>query len=141
MGLCVLGAVKTINACRCIGPSSPAEAYRPANAIVLAKVVQVEPRPELGGFSVSLFIERAWKSEVNQEFWITTGSGCLYVVEPERKYLLFLTRTPDKTFTTGQCMGNRPLAEGAKLIRWLDTTAKQASVIPPTCHSCHSGLP
>jgi hypothetical protein len=141
VALGVLGSVRTISACRCVEPSAPAEAYRAADAVVLAKVVKLEPRPELGGFSISLFVERAWKSEVNQELSITTGSDCLYSTEPEQKYVLFLARASDRTFTTGQCMGNRPLGKGDKLIRWFQDKAKAAQVIPPTCQSCHPGLP
>ena len=141
IGLAVLGAVKTISACRCVDPKGPAEAYRSAVAVVLAKPVKLEPRPELGGFAMSLFVERAWNSEVDQELSITTGSDCLYSVEPDQKYVLFLARTPEKTFTTGQCMGNCPLGSAEKLLRWLETSAKSAPVIPPTCHSCHEGFP
>ena len=141
MGLVVSGAVKSISACRCVEPKRPAEAYRSAEAVVVAKIVKLEPRPELGGFAMFLFVERAWKSEVNQELSVITGSDCLYSVEPDKKYLLFLTRTPEKVFTTGQCMGNRPLGDADKPLRWLETSTKPAPVIPPSCDSCHKGLP
>jgi len=145
LGACVtlgvLGAVKTISACRCADPGTPIDAYRAADAVVLAKVVQLEPRRELGGFSISLFVERAWKSEVNQELSISTGSDCLYATEPAQKYVLFLARASDRTFTTGQCMGNRPLGESDQLMRLFEAKATPAQVIPPTCHSCHPGLP
>jgi hypothetical protein len=135
-----LGAVRTINACRCVEPSLP-EAYRAADAVVLAKVQRLEPRPELGGSAIFLFVESAWKGEVDQELAITTGTDCLYSVEVERKYLLFLRRGAGRAFTTGRCMGDRPLEGGEQTLRWLEQSGKQVPVIPPTCHSCHAGVP
>lgn len=55
--------------------------------------------------------------------------------------LLFLKRAAPEAFTTGKCMGNRPLEQATKLIPWFEANAKQAAVIPPTCESCHPGFP
>jgi hypothetical protein len=136
-----LGVVKSIAACRCVEPNAPSAAYRAADAVVLAKIVKREPRPELDGFTLSLFVESAWKGEVNQELSVTTGTDCRYSADPGREYVLFLSRAPQNVFTTGLCMGNRPVGEATKLLRWFEANAKQAAVIPPTCQSCHAGFP
>ncbi|HET7539478.1 MAG TPA: hypothetical protein VFK05_06390 [Polyangiaceae bacterium] len=135
------GTLKSIEACRCVEPNAPVAMYRSADAVVVAKVVKRDRRPDIDGFTLSLFVERAWKSEIDQEVLITTGTDCQYAAEPERKHLMFLTRAAPPVFTTGKCMGNRPLDEATKLIDWLEANAKQAAVIPPSCESCHPGFP
>ena len=133
-------ASKTISACRCAEPDSPAVAYRSADSVVVAKVVTLVPRPDIGGFTIGLWLSHAWKSDVSREVSITSGSSCNYPVEKGTEYLLFLTQNPDKTFTTGQCMGNRPSANAGKFIDWLDGKGKPARLIPPDCRHCHPGM-
>ena len=124
-------------ACRCTEPKSVRGAYQKARAVVVARVLEVHGESRLDGLTAVLSVSQAWKKDVPPQLTIVSGTTCRYDLEPNRDYLLYLTHDPkmlggrdDETYTTGICLGNKPLAEAKKAVEWLQKNGRASAVRP-----------
>lgn len=121
--------------CRCTEPKSTRAAYRAARAVVIAKVTEV--RRGVDGFTAVLVVSLAWKKDVPTRLVIVSATSCSYDLQVDREYLLYLVHDikmlegkDDQTYTTGICLGNKPLAEATKALRWLRGYGRATAVQP-----------
>jgi hypothetical protein len=124
-------------ACRCTEPKSVDAAYQAARAVIVARVLEVQAAPHVDGFTAVLSVSQAWKKDVPNQLTIQSGTTCRYGLESNHEYLLYLTHDPkmlggrdDKTYTTGICLGNKPLPEASKTVRWLQKHGRASAVRP-----------
>jgi hypothetical protein len=117
-------------ACRCREPDSPAAAYKAAYAVARGKLSTLTSPAANGNVEATLQVESAWKAALPSSIRITTGSDCAFPFVAGESYLLFVVRTPEGSFTTGRCMGNRTLAEAGAFLTWLDKNGAREAKTP-----------
>lgn len=129
--LCLLVACDAALACRCTEPAPPA-AYRGADAVVTARVLQVWGDPEgPGGAVAQLALDRSWKVTLTGTIEVATSSTCAYPFEVGQELLVYLHRAKGATqWTTGRCHGNRALATAAPALTWLGRHGRTAASEP-----------
>jgi hypothetical protein len=122
-------------ACRCLEPKSPQRAYDHAKAVVIAEVIDVRPDPRGDGFAASIAVMQAWKEDLPARLDVLSATTCKFDLQPHGKYLLYLTHDPkmmrgasEETFTTGLCLGNKPLAAAPEIVRWLRIHGRGSSI-------------
>ena len=122
-------------ACRCLEPKSPQRAYDHATAVVIAEVIDVRFDSTGGGFAASIAVIQAWKQDLPARLDVLSATTCKSDLHPHTKYLLYLTHDPkmmrgasEETFTTGLCLGNKPLAVADETLRWLQFHGRATSV-------------
>ena len=105
-------------ACRCLEPLAK-DAYAGAYVVIQARVIEVVPAPEGDGGIAILSVSQAWKRDIMERLAVMTVTSCAYPWQEGKEYILFLVRESTGLFSTARCLGNKPLAEAAELIRWL----------------------
>jgi hypothetical protein len=116
-------------ACRCAEPATTKAAYRRAGAVVQGRVLAIESRPEIDGWTVKLRVLRAWKVDLPEEISVTTGTDCHYEMSADREYLLFLLGDAPANLGTRRCLGNGPAAEKSASVRWLEKNGQRGKVL------------
>ena len=126
--LMMLAPVEAL-ACRCveIGPSA---AYPQAAAVVYARVLSVAPVPEGIGTVAALDVRHAWKRNVMKSLSVVSLTDCAFEWQAEMEYILFLMEDAPNTYSTGKCLGNRPVDGAADVRTWLDLHATSADLLP-----------
>lgn len=129
LGLLLAGGAA--QACRCIEPG-PAAAYRGADAVVTAQVLQVTGDPEgPGGAVARLVVDRSWKAALAGEIEVATASTCAYPFAAGQGVLVYLQRAQGSTaWTSARCRGNRPLDNAAPALQWLQRHGRSAASAP-----------
>ena len=124
-------------ACRCQTPP-PSRAYARAAAVVVAKAVSVEARPEHGQ-EATLEVSAAWKRDVAARLTVLGGGDdCGHFFEPGQEYVLYLFVDRSGAYTTANCVGNkffnnpklppRFAAYARQEVAWLKRHGKPAKV-------------
>ncbi len=114
-------------ACRCKEPTEIAGPYKRAEAVVVAKVSNVSPNPKIDGFTVILQISEVWKASLPRLITVETGTDCRYPFEQGKEYLVVVLKVASG-YTTGRCLGNRPVADAQPAIQWLNTKGTRGTV-------------
>jgi hypothetical protein len=124
-------------ACRCTEPKSVGAAYRNAQAVVVTRVLEVHATPSGDGLTAVLSVSRAWKKDLPTQLTIVSGTTCKYVLEPNLEYLLYLSHDPkmlegrdNETYTTGICLGNKPLQQASNAVQWLRKHGRASAIRP-----------
>lgn len=127
-----LAAAGPALACRCKEPGDAA-AYRDAQAVVRANVVQVTGNAVGPGGAVAvLAVDEAWKSAVGERIEVETSTTCGYVFEPGKDYLVYLRKSATGvTYGTRKCMGNKPLADAQERLNWLRRNGRPTATASP----------
>lgn len=109
------------HACRCPDGVPASTAYRQAQVVVLATVVQVSGDRDREGATAVVTVSRAWKAPVDERIEIFTNTTCAFDFQPGQTYLLYVQKTAaGARYWTKRCFGNLPAADAARHIRWLD---------------------
>jgi hypothetical protein len=93
-------------ACSCELPETPMEAYGQADAVVAAKVVQIEPGPLAGTSMVTLDVQEYWKGQMGLGTKLRVASGrtsCDFIYFQDAEYLLFLKKGPQGYYFADRC--------------------------------------
>lgn len=127
----LLLAAGAAQACRCIEPG-PAAAYRGADAVVTAQVLQVTGDPEgPGGAVARLAVDRSWKAAVAGEIEVATSTTCAYPFAAGQSVLVYLQRAQGSTaWTSSRCRGNRALDDATPALKWLQRHGRAAASAP-----------
>jgi hypothetical protein len=115
-------------ACRCKEPTLYT-AYARANAVAMVQVKEVITLTD-GVVRVTGETLQSWKSDVPQSFHVFTGDDCMYALERNSIYLLYLTRGKGDDFGTYRCRGNRHESEAADSLLWLTRYGKRSAIMP-----------
>jgi len=101
------------NACECASDKIE-DSFANADIIATVKARSVKEK------SAELEAIQVWKGGKKiEEFTVNSGDSlCGFTFLEGEKYLVFAKRD-GKTYTTGLCSGNKPLAEANKDILWL----------------------
>jgi hypothetical protein len=108
-------------ACRC-RTRTPAETFRVADAVVLARV---EAAVDLGRVRrFRLTVSEAWKGARPGRIAITIArASCFEDLAVGRDYLLYLQAGSDGSLVTNRCFGNLPAERAGERLRALRTPA------------------
>ncbi len=114
-------------ACRCKEPTEIAGSYKRSVAVVRAKVSNVTPNPKIDGLTVILQVSDVWKTSLPQMITVQTGTDCRFPFEEGGEYLVVLLKMQDG-YTTGRCLGNRPIQEAKGAMEWLNSKGVRGRV-------------
>lgn len=122
----VLNAQQVGLACRC-APPSVRTAYKRAEAIVVARVLQISGDTP-GKQNVKLSISQTWKKTVPTDLTIDNSSVCPLNIEEGRNYLLFITRDQNGTLYVDRCSRNQLIEQADDSLQWLQQHASRFDV-------------
>jgi hypothetical protein len=130
LALTVQLAATEAHACRCAGPHTPQSAYRAADVVVLAEVLDVEGNFEAqGGAVATLNAAKAWKARVPAALRVETRTTCAFDFRKGETYLVYLTRSGGRApYATTICRGNLPARDAGAALEWLGQAGKSAPV-------------
>jgi hypothetical protein len=119
MGVMVASGVA--QACRCIAPKTPEEAFARADAVVLAEVLEIDGKFNAeGGAIATLRAAKAWKSGVPATLKVETRTTCAFDFRKGETYLVYLSRSGHRAqFATTICDGNLPVSKAGAALQWL----------------------
>lgn len=128
-------------ACRC-SMWNASRAYKPADAVVVATVLKVEPGTSAQQVRAALQLENAWKLDLPARLSVeSTDLDCPQDFRPGVKYLLYLYRSGDR-WTTRNCVGNKAFNDPALAaqpqfgrmaqqdVAWLGRKGRASKVLP-----------
>lgn len=124
-------------ACRCLEPE-PASAYKRADAVIHVKVERVTPNVGGEGNLAVVHVNRAWKKPMPEELTLLLPPACMYPMEPEHSYLLYLLPPVNGQYSTARCLGNKTEEESSKALDYLKKKGHAAPVLssrPPPAPS------
>lgn len=121
----ILFSIADASACRC-KETSLDMAYKQADAIVHCEIVKIVRAAEGSGSTATLKVLKAWKADVPEEITVTTATSCAYVWNEGEEHLIFLVCDSAGVYSTGRCLGNQRIADGGKLLPWLDEKSERS---------------
>jgi hypothetical protein len=106
-------------ACRCPAFPSPHAAYGRAHLVVAATVTNATPNAAQDQATATLRVSKGWKKKAPREISVSTSSSCAFAFTTGEEYLLYLFETSDGGYFTSKCVGNQPLREASRALKWL----------------------
>jgi len=110
--------IQALATCHCIEPAIR-QAYDHSGVIAMVQIQVIEPLPD-GGVRAEAEVFRAWKGNLQKMVTFVARSGCDYPVAPGEEHLLYFTIEDGDRLETARCRGNRPVAESAVSLHWLN---------------------
>ena len=110
------------DACSCMSSGPPCQAFFRDDVVFIGTVVSISSAERTGDnpFArrrVRLSVEKAVRGIQGASAEIATGSGggdCGYDFKPDRRYVVYGSRHPDGTITTGICSRTRPIEDASE---------------------------
>jgi hypothetical protein len=117
-------------ACRCIEPKTPAEAFTRADAVVLAEVAAVTGNIDAeGGAIATLIPSMAWKSDVPATMKVEARTTCAFDFHQGQTYLVYLSKSGiHAPYSATSCDGSQPEAKSRPALDWLRENEKAATI-------------
>jgi hypothetical protein len=120
----LFASAENVSACKCV-KGSLSKYYDSANAVVVAKVLEINERTE-NFVEIKIKIYDSWKTKLPETFSFTAAkTSCEYVMNVGEEYLLYLKEFEPKKWTTSQCMGNLTKKDSAAARKWLKAKGKK----------------
>lgn len=113
-------------ACRCMEPTLQ-DAYASADVVAMVQIREVVALAD-GVVRTTGEAIQSWKSDVPYTLHIFAGDNCMYALESDGIYLLYLTRGKSGDFGTSRCRGNRHEAEAADSLLWLTRYGRRSTI-------------
>ena len=120
----ICASAENVFACKCV-KGSVKKHYESANAVVVAKVLEVNERTD-NLVELKIKIYESWKTQLPETLTFTTAkTSCEYVMTVGTEYLLYLKEFEPDKWTTSQCMGNLTKKDSASARKWLKGKGKK----------------
>lgn len=130
----LLSSARTINACSCLGPEPPCQAFGSASAVFSGRVAEItlftgndKPGRNYQQKLVRFVVSQSYRGISGTSAETVTGSGggdCGYPFKVGESYLVYASQNPrDKKLYAGICSRTRPLSEAGEDLRYLQSLA------------------